>query len=271
AQNFFNFHSYDFVNTLTDLLFRGLINDIREEQLELPRYRQSFRKAIHLPYPVAYGFSPQVYPRPQDWGEHLKITGYWFLDEDFNPPAELVDWLEAGEAPVYIGFGSMTSRNPEQTTEIVIDSIRKTGKRCILLSGWAGIGNSDLPDHIYKIDSIPHHWLFPQMSAIVHHGGAGTTAAALRSGKPSIVVPHFGDQFFWARRVHTIGAGTKSIPRKQLTAERLAEAIQKASSDSTMQQRAAQIGVEIKQEDGVQRAIRFFEEYALQQPIPVST
>jgi len=270
ASGFFNWHGYNVVNTLTDIFFRGLINDVREQQMNLPRYRHSFRKAIHLPYPIAHGFSPTVYPKPSDWGEHLNIGGYWFLHEDYTPPTEFVDWLESGEAPIYFGFGSMTNRDPEQTTEIIQEAVRQTGKRCVLLSGWAGIGNSDLPDTIYKIDSVPHNWLFPQMAAIVHHGGAGTTASALRCGKPTIIVPHFADQPFWAQRVYELGVSPKPIPRKLLTVENLVAAIETAISDTAMQRRAAEIGEQIAQEDGVQETIRFFEEYVLTHPMPTA-
>ncbi len=268
AKDFFRRRSYDAIFMLGDAFFNGLINEVRVQQLGLKPYRQTFRGAVQQPYPVTHGYSPTVIPRPDDWPAHVHTAGYWFLDEDFTPPAGLVDWLAAGEAPVYIGFGSMTSRDPEQTTDIVLDAIQRTGKRCVLLSGWAGIGNRDLPDDIFTLDSIPHHWLFPQMAAIVHHGGAGTTGSALRSGKPSIIVPHFADQPFWAQRVYELGVSPQPIPRKQLSAERLAAAIQTATTDSAMQRRAADVGAQIEREDGVGEAVRFFERYVLQHPTP---
>ena len=207
--------------------------------------------------PILYGFSPSVIPAPADWGADTHVTGYWFLDatEDWTPPTQLTAFLAAGSPPVYIGFGSMSSREPEATTDLVIEALRKTNQRAILLSGWGGLRKTDLPESVFMIDSIPHAWLLPRVAAVVHHGGAGTTAAGLRSGVPSVIVPFFGDQPFWGRRVAELGVGPEPIPRKKLTAERLAQAIQSAVSDQTMRQRAANLGAKIQSEDGIARAV----------------
>jgi sterol 3beta-glucosyltransferase len=203
-------------------------------------------------YPTLYGFSPAVIPKPADW-QNTVVTGYWFLDaaSDWMPPSSLVDFLGAGESPVYIGFGSMGSRNPEETAALVLQAVEKTGQRAILLSGWGGLRAETVSDRVYLIDSVPHDWLFPQMAAVVHHGGAGTTAAGLRAGVPTIIIPFFGDQGFWGQRVADLGVGTAPIPRKQLTVDRLAQAIQIAVSDPLMRQRAAALGAKIQAEDGV--------------------
>jgi sterol 3beta-glucosyltransferase len=207
-------------------------------------------------YPVLYGFSPSILSKPADW-KNTCITGYWFLDEadDWTPPTALLDFLDRGTPPIYIGFGSMGSRNPEQTAELVLQAIAMTGQRAILQSGWGGLSKHDLPDNIFIVDSISHSWLFPRVAAVVHHGGAGTTAAGLRAGVPTIIIPFFGDQPFWGRRVAELGAGTKPIFRKQLTAKRLATAIHQVVNDQSMRQNAADLGAKIHAEDGITKVV----------------
>ena len=165
------------------------------------------------------------------------------------------DFLEAGSPPVYIGFGSMSSREPEATTRLVIEALRRVGQRAILLSGWGGLQKTDLPDMVFMGESLPHAWLFPRVAAVVHHGGAGTTAAGLRAGVPSITVPFFGDQPFWGRRIAELGVGPEPIPRRRLTVERLASAIQQAVGDDGMRLRAAKLGARIRAEDGIAGAV----------------
>jgi UDP:flavonoid glycosyltransferase YjiC (YdhE family) len=210
---------------------------------------------------VLYGFSPSVIARPSDWGSRIHVTGYWFLDEarDWTPPSALLEFLERGPAPVYIGFGSMGSRKPEETTDIVLKALTQTKQRAVLSSGWGGLRANTLPEHVFMLGSIPHAWLFPRMAAVVHHGGAGTTAAGLRASVPSIIVPFFGDQPFWGQRVAALGVGPQPIPRKNLTAEALAHAIQIAVSDAQMQRKAAELGEKIRAEDGIGAAVKQIE------------
>lgn len=214
-----------------------------------------------LGLPVLYGFSPSVVPKPSDWDADVHVTGYWFLDssEGWSPPDELEGFLMSGPPPVYIGFGSMGNRKPQETADLVVRALERCNQRAVLLSGWGGMQSEDLPDSMFMIDSIPHTWLFPRMAAIVHHGGAGTTAAGLRAGVPSIVVPFFGDQPFWGQRVMELGVGPAPVPRKSLTVERLASAIEKAVSDQEMHLRAAQLGEKIRAEDGVARAVEIIQ------------
>jgi MGT family glycosyltransferase len=213
--------------------------------------------------PVLYCFSPNVVPPASDHGENVKVCGYWFVDRpaDWQPSADLVAFLETGPAPVYIGFGSMTDRNPEELTRIALDALAAAGQRGVLLSGWGGIGKEKLPENVFVIDSAPHDWLFPKMAAIVHHGGAGTTAASLRAGVPTIVVPFIADQPFWGDRVHKLGVGLAPIPRKQLTVSALGEAIRTAVTDKEMRSRAAALGDCIRSENGVQVAVDMIERY----------
>jgi len=207
--------------------------------------------------PILYGISPSVIPKPADWNERIHMTGFWFLERatDWQPPNDLVRFLNDGAPPIYIGFGSMSSRDPQATTELVLRALRQTNQRAIVASGWGGMRRDHLPTEVFMIESIPHTWLFPRMAAVVHHGGVGTTAAGLRAGVPSIVVPFFGDQPFWGQRVAALGVGPTPIPRKQLTTDKLAQAIQVALTDQTMRQHAASLGSQIRMEDGVGTAV----------------
>ena len=212
--------------------------------------------------PILYGYSPAVIPKPSDWDGKAQVTGYWFLDpvDDWTPPADLLEFLQAGAPPMYIGFGSMSTRNPAETTQLIVQALAHTQQRAILLSGWDGLRSSNLPDSIYMLDSAPFSWLFPRMAAVAHHGGAGTTSAGLRAGVSSIIVPFFGDQPFWGKRIAELGVGPAPIPHKRLTVDRLAQAIQIAVTDQTMQQKAAELGSKICAEDGIAQAVRVIQQ-----------
>jgi sterol 3beta-glucosyltransferase len=213
------------------------------------------------PIPVLHGYSPEVSPRPRDWPNTAYITGYWFLDrlDDWKPSKALRDFLDAGDAPVYVGFGSMSGRDPRRLTGIVIEALLKANVRGILSTGWGGLQADALPDSIFKIDNAPHDWLFPQVSAVVHHGGAGTTAAGLRSGRPTIICPFFGDQGYWGNRVRALGVGPAPLPQKKLTAEKLARALRTVVSDEAMRERAGSLGERIRGEDGLSNAVAIIE------------
>lgn len=239
--------------------FRSADKLARREVLHLPPapFTGPYNSDRTLGLPILYGFSPSVIPVPSDWGDNVHVTGYWFLDSDdqWTPPVEVMDFLNAGSPPVYVGFGSMSQRNPEQTANLVMEALRRSNQRGILFSGWGGLRSTNLPDSLLLIDSIPHAWLLPRLAAVVHHGGAGTTAAGLRAGVPSVIVPFFGDQPFWGRRIAELGVGPDPIPRKKLTVDRLTQAIQLAMTDQEMRQRAAHLGSEIQAEDGITHAV----------------
>jgi UDP:flavonoid glycosyltransferase YjiC (YdhE family) len=206
---------------------------------------------------VLYGYSRHVLPRPREWGPRVHVTGYWFLDPEpgWEPPAELAAFLAAGPPPVVVGFGSMSSRDPAGTTALVVEAVRACGRRAVLLAGWGGLRPAGLPDTVFPLDAAPHAWLFPRAALVVHHGGAGTTGAALRAGVPSVVVPFAADQPFWGRVVAARGAGPDPLPRKRLTAARLAAAIA-AGLDEGVRREAAAIGERVRAEDGVAEAVR---------------
>ena len=254
------------VNRLSHHLFRQMMWQgfrqadrlARQQVLNLPPapFWGSYNSAALRQYPTLYGFSSSVIPQPSDW-QNTQVTGYWFLDAaaDWTPPAALMKFLNSGKPPVYIGFGSMGSRKPVATAALVLAALDRSGQRGILLSGWGGLSQANLPDTVLMVESIPHSWLFPRMAAVVHHGGAGTTAAGLRAGVPSIVIPFFGDQLFWGQRVAKLGVGTAPIPRKQLTVELLAQAIDRAVTDPVMIRQAANLGAKIQAEDGIAHAV----------------
>jgi sterol 3beta-glucosyltransferase len=236
-------------------------NQVRTH-LGLPKQTWVKHRALLDNTPSLLLVSPHVLPRPVDWSAHHRVTGYVFGGEsDWEAPQELRAFLAAGEKPVYIGFGSMPERNAEQTTRLFLDAVQRAGKRAVLLSGWAGIDASDLPNNVFLLKYAPHDWLFPRMSAVVHHGGAGTTAAALRAGIPSVIIPVMSDQPFWARRLFELGAATQPIPRPRLTVDNLASAITEASTSDAMHRQAAELSVKIRAEDGLGAAVRVIHEY----------
>lgn len=261
----YNRFTYRLLEQLFWQLFRPMVNKWRQEKLELAPlpFFGPYRKLRQEKFPFLYGFSEQVIPRPADWAEWLHITGYWFLDRptDWQPPADLVAFLAAGPPPIYLGFGSMKDRHPQELTELVLEAIKLSGQRAIISMGWGGLLETKLPPEVFKIGEIPHDWLFPQMAAVVHHGGVGTTAAGLRAGVPSIVVPFFADQPFWGERVFKLGAGPKPILRKHLTSANLAEAIKTAVESEAIQSRAVKLGELIRRENGVQSAVEILGQY----------
>ena len=245
--------------------FRKQLNQFRRETLHLTNLalRGSYAIQDAEPIPVLYGFSPSIIPKPNDWGEHIHVTGYWFAPAaaEWHPPSALLDFLDAGPPPVYVGFGSMGNPEAEATTKIVVDGICKTGQRGVLAAGWGGLKQTDLPDNIFLIKSAPHTWLFPKMSVVVHHGGAGTSAAGLLAGVPTVVVPHFADQFFWGHQIHKLGIGPNIIPRKHLTPERLARDIKTCLNTPSMKTSAHQVAQRIRAEKGVDNAVHILQNY----------
>jgi len=210
---------------------------------------------------LLYGFSRHVIPVPADWGQSMHVTGFWPLESPtgWEPPAGLREFLQAGPPPVYIGFGSMVNRRPEEATEMVLQALAESGQRGIISAGWGGLNTERLPKSVFPVGSIPHEWLFPRMAAIVHHGGAGTTAAGLRAGVPAVVTPFFGDQPFWGARIRSLGVGPSPIPRTRLNAVNLARAISAAVTEKGMAERAARLGDKIRSEDGIARAVEILE------------
>jgi sterol 3beta-glucosyltransferase len=203
--------------------------------------------------PTIISCSSYVFQKPADWSAHVHIPGYWFLDEGagWSAPADLLDFLQKGKPPVYIGFGSVGDpAQAVQTTGLAIDALKLSGQRGILATGWSGMSRlENVPEDVFILESAPHSWLFPQMAAVVHHGGAGTTAAGLRAGVPGIIIPFSNDQFAWGRRIFELGVGPKPIPRKKLTAGNLSDGINLALKKKT-RDAANELGIKIRSENG---------------------
>lgn len=253
----YNFTTHVAVRQLFGLADRGWLNRWRTESLGLPpmSLRRSLGVAGDPRVPQLHGFSPSVVPRPADWKEWQHVTGYWFLEETdaWEPPAGLVEFLEGGEPPVYVGFGSMVDPRPEELSGVVGEALRLTGRRGVVGQGWGGTRCES--SNVYHVGWVPFGWLLSRVAAAVHHAGTGTAAEALRAGVPSVAVPFFGEQRFWAARLHELGVAPAPVPRRELTAERLAAAITEATGDERVRERAARLGALIRGEDGVAAAV----------------
>lgn len=200
-------------------------------------------------WPICHGFSPAVVPRPADWPATTHVTGYWWpaASPRWQPPDELVDFLEAGPPPVFVGFGSMTPDH-ERLHEIVGAAVERAGVRAVVQSGWAELGPAG--DDTLLVGDVPHDWLFPRMAAVVHHAGAGTTGAGLRAGVPAVPVPVLVDQPFWADRLHRLGVAPPPLPLQELTADALATALRSCLDRPTYRHRAAELARRVRADDG---------------------
>lgn len=259
----YNRLSYKIIAVLTKIFLGKYIKDFRKGLGLMPLKKFDFlKKANGEDIVILHAFSKAVHPRPTDWPDSAYITGYWFLEreKDWVPPKSLQTFLEAGDPPVYVGFGSMAGHKPQWLAKVVIEALQLAGVRGIIATCWGGMVVSEsLPDSILKIDGAPHDWLFPRVSVVVHHGGAGTTAAGLRAGKPSIIIPFFADQPYWGQQIQLLGVGSKPIPLKKLTADKLAKAIKEVISNTDIKRKAQEIGEKIRQEDGVGNAVAIIE------------
>ncbi|WP_174887073.1 glycosyltransferase [Streptomyces abyssomicinicus] len=205
--------------------------------------------------PVFHGFSPSVVPRPADWPSHVEVAGYWWpaRPDHWEPPAGLLDFLQAGPPPVFIGFGSMAAGQGERLGELVATAVERAGVRAVVQAGWAGLCADG--DDVLAVGDVPHDWLFPRTAAVVHHAGAGTTGAGLRAGVPAVPVPVLTDQPFWASRLHRLGVAPRPLPFQDLTAEALGAAITACLSEPAHRRRAAELARQVAAEDGAGRVL----------------
>lgn len=260
-------------NRATHHLFDQLLwQNVRNSVNHWRKVRLGLREAAFFgPYrsmhaervPHLIACSPSVIPKPPDWREWHYVTGYWFLEPhtEFRPPANVERFLDSGSPPVYVGFGSMAQEQPERLAAVVTEALDRANQRGILASGWGWSKQLRLPDTILQVDDIPHQWLFPRMASLVHHGGAGTTGAALLSGVPSIVVPFGGDQHHWGRILVEAGVSPRVLALGDLTAESLAHAISLTINDRDLRKRATSLGEAIRKEDGISRAVEIVGQY----------
>ncbi|PYH93363.1 UDP-glucose,sterol transferase [Aspergillus ellipticus CBS 707.79] len=260
-----NFASYAVVEVIMWEGLGDLINKFRKRELGLDPLdairAPSIAHRLRIPYTYLWytplnPVSPDIHT-----ANHRPTAGFSFLEgaTNYTPPDDLTSFLNAGPPPIYIGFGSIVVDNPGSLTKIVFAAVRESGQRAIVSKGWGNLGadEDDIPDNILMIGKCPHDWLFQRVSCVIHHGGAGTTAAGLVLGRPTVVVPFFGDQPFWGSIVARAGAGPVPVPYKQLTVEKLTAAINKALEPETLA-KAKQIGEEMRTEQGVQNATASF-------------
>ncbi|KXX74538.1 Sterol 3-beta-glucosyltransferase [Madurella mycetomatis] len=260
-----NFISYPLVEMMVWQGLGDLVNDFRVKTLGLDPVSTLWAPGatyrLHVPF--TYLWSPGLVPKPSDWGGEVDVAGFVFLDlaSSFDPPDPLNKFLEGGdEPPIYIGFGSIVVDDADRFTQMIFDAVKLAGVRALVSKGWGGLGGDslDVPDNVFLLDNTPHDWLFPKVRACVIHGGAGTTAIALKCGKPTMIVPFFGDQHFWGTMVANTGAGPQPVPYKHLTAEKLAEGIRYCITGEA-REAAERIARDIEKEgDGAENACRAF-------------
>ncbi|KAI9779475.1 MAG: hypothetical protein M1816_003501 [Peltula sp. TS41687] len=258
-----NFMSYALVEMMTWQGLGDVINRFRERTLRLEPVSVMWAPGMlsRLRIPWTYCWSPALIPKPRDWGSHIDISGFFFLSlaSSYVPDPDLMTFLNAGPPPVYIGFGSIVVDDPNALTRLIFEAVRKAGVRALVSKGWGGLGTDELgiPEGVFMLGNVPHDWLFKHVSAVVHHGGAGTTAAGVALGKPTVIVPFFGDQPFWGSMIARAGAGPEPIPHKSLTADSLAMALLEALKPSA-QQKAAELGAKIGKELGAESGAKSF-------------
>ncbi len=231
-------------------------NHLQDRKLAtLPDYR-----AGNHQIPVIYAISPLVLPRPPEWNSGIYMSGFWFDSgtADWLPPDPLRDFLENGDSPVYIGFGSMNSGNMNRLMAVTLRAVHAAGLRAVINLGWSGTRLKSTKN-VYFADYIPHNWLFPRVRAVIHHGGAGTTAAGLRFGKPALIIPFSGDQYFWGHRVYSLGCGPKPVPRENLSVQRMTKGLLDLTGKAIYTENARTLGEKLRAENGTRAAADLIE------------
>ncbi|PBK62939.1 glycosyltransferase family 1 protein [Armillaria solidipes] len=263
GQGLTNYLTYPLAEILTWQGMGDIINKLRTRTLGLaPLSLRSGPGVVDTcKIPWTYCMSPALVPKPKDWKNHIDIVGFYFLDlaTNYTPPNDLAAFLAAGDAPIYIGFGSVVVDDSATMTSTIFEATKQAGVRALVSAGWGGLGGVAIPSHIFILGNIPHDWLFAngRVAAVVHHGGAGTTAVGLSKGLPTIVVPFFGDQGFWGNMIHKAGAGPAPIPPKSLTVDRLKDAITFAISPAA-KSAARRMSEQIRHDDGINRGVESF-------------
>ena len=257
-----NVATYQLGYLLISTLEKYYLSDWREARGMSPRKLEgqpTYELNGHT-IPVLYAMSPLIMPRPVSWGANIHMTGYWLDDRltDFTPDPGLLSFLGDGEPPVYIGFGSMTGNDMGETLAIVLEALRQSGVRAVLSTGWGDVTVPSRPD-LYVAGFVPHDWLFNHVRAVVHHGGAGTTAAGILAGRPTLVIPFGGDQPFWGARVRALGLGPKPIPRDKLTVAKLSKALTQLTTIKSYRVAARELGERLRKEEGTVTAANIIE------------
>jgi sterol 3beta-glucosyltransferase len=256
---------YRLVNLLATRFGTGPVKRWRRERGLPPRSSAADLRhdASGRPVLLLHPHSEFLLPRPDDWPAHAVATGFWRLPPatQWHPTPALQAFLDAGPPPVYVGFGSMVGRDPAGLARTVVEALQLAGLRGVMARGWGGLQPDVAPPHVHLIDEAPHDRLLPLMAAVVHHGGAGTTAAGLHAGRPTVICPFFGDQPFWGRVVHEAGLGPAPIAQRVLTPARLAAALRQTVDSGAMRMAAETMGQRLRAEDGVSQAVAQLERW----------
>jgi UDP:flavonoid glycosyltransferase YjiC (YdhE family) len=254
-----NYMSYTVVDVLAWSGIGDLVNEFREQTLGLPPISLSDGASLLEDHevPFTYLWPASLVPKPRDWGPHIDLANFIFYDlaHSYEPPRELQAFLDAGAPPIYVGFGSAIVEDAEAISRTIFAAVEKAGVRGVVSEGWSHLGGAAPPPNVHLIGDVPHDWLFPRCSAVCHHGGAGTTAAGLRAGLPTVVVPFFGDQFFWGEVIVGAGAGPDPIPIQDLDADNLAAAFARCA-EAQVRDCAAALGAKVREVDGVELVIQ---------------
>jgi UDP:flavonoid glycosyltransferase YjiC (YdhE family) len=251
------------LNRLTHGVAAGILAPVLARLLNPVRARHDLppvRGYADLVYrdDVLFAVDPAFYPVPPDWAVPAHQTGFWSFDDGAMLPVDVQRFLDGGDPPVYVGFGSMPARDPAERTRIVVDGILQSGRRGIVSAGWAGLGGIALPPEILSIGPVAHARLFPQCAMIVHHAGAGTTAAASRAGVPQLPVPHSYDQPAWARRLCELGVAGTTLSRR-FDGSAMAQALSTTLDDRSLRSAAADLGQRLSKRDGASEAADWIE------------
>ncbi len=253
------------MNRLFMAAFFRMINRWRLDTLGLTTKRTLLSDDLRIKgkrIPVLYGCSPRVIPYDPSWEDQVSMSGFWFLEEEegWKPSADLLQFLEEGPPPLAISFSSMPLKDPNRVQEMLVEALEKTNQRGILITGWSGMRSSPLSSHILTVDALPHTWLFPKTCGVIHHGGAGTTAAVLKAGKPMIICPFSADQPFWAKRMKELGVATSPLREKKMSVETFVIRIQELTSSPVLRTNAARLAHDLNRESGLETTARFIEE-----------
>jgi len=252
--------AYSIMDSLVNRITIRPLNKIRRKQGLPPAGREGFTSPTLNLIPV----SPAVYPPNPLWEDRHKLVGYWFTEipMDWEPPTSLLAFLEQGDPPVVISLGAMSLGDgaAQEIVRLLVEAVQRAGARAIIQGWQAATAGMNLPGEIFSAGSIPHSWLLPRCSGIIHHGGFGTTAAGLRAGIPALVIPHVIDQFYWGQRIYELGVGPKPIRRTNLDAKILVEAVARLVQDTRLKITASQLGEQVRSEAGMENAVRLIEE-----------
>ncbi len=261
----FNHLSHQSSEVLFWQFFHEVVARWTREVLRLPapsRWQSPF-KALAQRSLILMGYSRHLVPHPGDWPVQAHTTGFWLLPEAnrYTPSVHLERFLARNPKPLYIGFGSMAEQEAQQLHSDIGQMLERTGQRAVVMAGWSRLKNEGVSEQIYHLEQVPHDWLFPQVSLVVHHGGAGTTATAAQAGVPQVIVPFFGDQPFWAQRIFGLQVGPRPIPRRELNGPRLEKAVEQILLKPRYRENARLLGERMEQEQGVQNAVALIQQF----------